>query len=126
MTEPGGAGSDPSLLKATARQDGNEWVLNGQKWLITGADGAGWAIVMAKMEGGARDGHATLFLVDLPNPAIRIARTLDTIDSSFTGGHAVIEPDEDHVDFEAYLVIGRVGASARKPATPRVGAEACS
>ena len=60
------------------------------KWLITGADNAGWAIIMAKIEGGPMDGHATLFLADLPNPAIKIERTLDTIDSSFTGGHAVM------------------------------------
>ncbi len=40
MTEPGGAGSDPSLMTTTARLDGNEWVINGRKWLITGAEGA--------------------------------------------------------------------------------------
>jgi acyl-CoA dehydrogenase len=111
MTEPGGAGSDPSLLKTTARQDGNEWVINGQKWLITGADGAGFAIVMTRMEGGAMDGHATLFLVDLPNPAIRIERTLDTIDSSFTGGHAVIEIKDLRLPADA--VLGEIGKGFR-------------
>jgi acyl-CoA dehydrogenase len=111
MTEPGGAGSDPSLLKTTARQDGNEWVINGQKWLITGADGAGFAIVMARMEGGAMDSHATLFLVDLPNPAIRIERTLDTIDSSFTGGHAVIEIKDLRLPADA--VLGEIGKGFR-------------
>ena len=40
MTEPGGAGSDPGMLQATARLDGNQWVINGRKWLITGAEGA--------------------------------------------------------------------------------------
>src|SRR5580698_10663656 len=42
MTEPAedeGAGSDPSMLKTTARFDGNEWVINGTKTFITGADG---------------------------------------------------------------------------------------
>src|SRR5258708_2980610 len=77
-----------SVLKTRASQDGNEWVISGQKWLITGADNAGWAIIMAKMDSGPMAGHATLFLADLPNPQIRIERTLDTIDSSFTGGHA--------------------------------------
>jgi alkylation response protein AidB-like acyl-CoA dehydrogenase len=111
MTEPGGAGSDPSLLMATARQDGNEWVINGRKWLITGADGAGFAIIMAKMEGGPMDGHATLFLADLPNPAIRIERTLDTIDSSFTGGHAVIEIKD--LRLPADSVLGEIGKGYR-------------
>ena len=38
MTEPDdGAGADPSLLKTTARADGDDYVINGRKWLITGA-----------------------------------------------------------------------------------------
>ena len=89
MTEPaeeGGAGSDPSMLMTTARQDGNEWVINGAKKFITGCDGAKVGIVMAKAEEGA-----TIFLVDLPDDAIRTVRVLDTIDSSMPGGHAVVE-----------------------------------
>ena len=88
MTEPaaeGGAGSDPSMMKTTAVQDGNHWVINGRKAFITGAVGAGVGIIMAKAEAGA-----TLFLVDLPDPAIRIERVLDTIDSSMPGGHSII------------------------------------
>jgi len=88
MTEPaaeGGAGSDPSMLMTTAVQDGNHWVIDGRKAFITGAEGAKVGIVMAKAEVGA-----TLFLVDLPDPAIRIERVLDTIDSSMPGGHAVV------------------------------------
>jgi acyl-CoA dehydrogenase len=88
MTEPaaeGGAGSDPSMLMTTARQDGNHWVVDGRKAFITGAEGAKVGIVMAKADVGA-----TLFLVDLPDPAIRIERVLDTIDSSMPGGHAVV------------------------------------
>ena len=111
MTEPGGAGSDPALLKTTARQDGNEWVISGRKWLITGADKAGWAIIMAKMEGGPMDGHATLFLADLPNPAIKIERTLDTIDSSFTGGHAVMSFNDLRLPADA--VLGEIGKGFR-------------
>jgi alkylation response protein AidB-like acyl-CoA dehydrogenase len=111
MTEPGGAGSDPSLLKTTARQDGNEWVISGRKWLITGADKAGWAIIMAKMQGGPMDGHATLFMANLPNPKIRIERTLDTIDSSFTGGHAVMSFDDLRLPADA--VLGEIGKGFR-------------
>ena len=111
MTEPGGAGSDPGMLKTTARQDGNEWVINGTKWLITGADNAGWAIIMAKIEGGPMDGHATLFLADLPNPAIKIERTLDTIDSSFTGGHAVMSFNDLRLPADA--VLGEIGKGFR-------------
>jgi alkylation response protein AidB-like acyl-CoA dehydrogenase len=112
MTEPdGGAGSDPSLMKTTARLDGNEWVINGRKWLITGAGGAGFAIVMARIDGGEHDGKATMFLVDMPNPAIKHERTLDTIDSSFTGGHAVLNFDNLRLPAEA--VLGEIGKGFR-------------
>ena len=107
MTEPGGAGSDPGMMTTTARLDGNEWVINGRKWLITGAEGAGCAIIMARNEGGPMDGHATMFLADLPDPAIRIERTLDTMDSSFTGGHGVLE--FDNLRLPADSVLGEVG-----------------
>jgi acyl-CoA dehydrogenase len=88
MTEPaedGGAGSDPSMLRTTCRQDGNHWVIDGRKAFITGAEGAKVGIIMAKGEAGA-----SMFLVDLPDPAIRIERVLNTIDSSMPGGHAVV------------------------------------
>ena len=111
MTEPGGAGSDPGMLQTTARLDGNQWVINGRKWLITGAEGAAFAIIMAKVEGGPQDGHATMFLADLPDPAIRIERTLDTIDSSFTGGHAVLEIKDLRLPADA--VLGEVGKGFR-------------
>ncbi len=92
MTEPaseGGAGSDPSMMKTTARKDGNHWIINGRKAFITGADGAEVGIIMAATGDGARMA-ATMFLVDLPHPAIRIERILDTIDSSMPGGHSIV------------------------------------
>ena len=88
MTEPaleGGAGSDPSMMQTTAVADGSHWVINGRKAFITGALGAKIGIVMAKSEKGA-----CMFLVDLPDPAIRIDRVPNTIDNSMPGGHAVI------------------------------------
>ena len=91
MTEPasdGGAGSDPSMLQTRATRDGNGWRIDGRKAFITGAEGAKVGIVMAKAEEGA-----SLFLVDLPDPAIRIERVLDTIDSSMPGGHAIVAID---------------------------------
>jgi acyl-CoA dehydrogenase len=93
MTEPdGGAGSDPSMMKTTAHQQGEDWVIEGRKWLITGAVGAAFGIVMAKTEHGA-----TMFLVDMKDPAIRIERVLETLDSTLPGGHAVIALDKVRV-----------------------------
>jgi acyl-CoA dehydrogenase len=87
MTEPdGGAGSDPSMLKTVAVPEGTDWRLNGRKWLITGAVGASFGIVMART-----GEHATMFLVDMTSPGIVIERVLDTIDNSMPGGHAVVK-----------------------------------
>jgi acyl-CoA dehydrogenase len=101
MTEPadeGGAGSDPSMMQTTARRDGNHWVISGRKAFITGAEGASVGIVMAKSDEGA-----SMFLVDLPDPAIRIERVLDTIDSSMPGGHAIIAIDSLRVPADQML-----------------------
>ncbi|AUW60306.1 acyl-CoA dehydrogenase [Sphingobium sp. SCG-1] len=105
MTEPaedGGAGSDPSMLKTRAVMDGNHWVINGRKAFITGADGAKVGIVMAN-SGADEKLAATMFLVDLPHPAIRIERVLDTIDSSMPGGHAIIAIDNLRVPADQIL-----------------------
>jgi acyl-CoA dehydrogenase len=101
MTEPaaeGGAGSDPSMMQTTCVLDGNHWVINGRKAFITGAQGAKVGIVMAKSEDGA-----CLFLVDLPDPAIRIDRVLDTIDNSMPGGHSVVTIDNLRVPADQML-----------------------
>ena len=93
MTEPaeeGGAGSDPSMLQTVAqRRQSGGWRIDGRKAFITGAEGASVGIVMART-GSTETTRATMFLVDLPHPAIRIERVLDTIDSSMPGGHAIV------------------------------------
>jgi acyl-CoA dehydrogenase len=105
MTEPaadGGAGSDPSMLQTTARRDGNHWLINGRKAFITGYDGAAVGIVMAN-SGTADKVAATMFLVDLPDPAIRIERVLDTMDSSMPGGHSVLSIENLRVPADQIL-----------------------
>lgn len=88
MTEPadeGGAGSDPSMMKTTCRKDGNHWVIDGRKRWITQARQASVGIVMANSDEGA-----CMFVVDLPDPAIRIEKSPNTIDSSLPGGHCTV------------------------------------
>lgn len=83
MTEPApGSGSDPSMLRTTATRDGDDYLINGRKWLITGAEGADFGIIMARME----DGTATMFLTDMKRDGIIHERQLDSLDSCFTGG----------------------------------------
>lgn len=105
MTEPAedeGAGSDPSMLKTTARFTGDEWVIDGTKTFITGADGAEVGIVMARTDDGDR-ARASMFLVGLPHPAVKIVKVLDTIDSSMPGGHSRVAIDGLRVPASAAL-----------------------
>ena len=104
MTEPSpGSGSDPSMLQTTARRDGDDYVIDGVKWLITGAVGAGFAIIMARLE----DGAATMFLADMNQPGIAIERQMNAMDSCFTGGHAVVR--FDGLRIPASDVLGELG-----------------
>ena len=107
MTEPEGAGADPSMLATTAIRDGDGYLIHGTKWLITGADGADYAIVMARME----DGSATMFLTDMDSPGIVLERNMDAMDRCFTGGHGVLR--FDHVRVPAEDVLGEVGKGFR-------------
>jgi acyl-CoA dehydrogenase len=78
--------------------DGNHWLINGRKTFITGADGAKVGIIMAKSDEGA-----CMFLVDLPDPAIRIDHVPNTIDSSMPGGHATVTIDNLRVPADQML-----------------------
>lgn len=110
MTEPHpGAGSDPGLLQTTAERDGEGYVIRGHKWLITGADGAGFAIVMATVPG--EGGGPTMFLTDMQVPGIRIGRIIDSIDQSFAGGHAEVFFEGCRVGPDQ--VLGEVGQGLR-------------
>ena len=92
MTEPApGAGADPSMLTTRATKVDGGWVVNGHKWFITGADGAGFFIVMARTKGEPGEqvagGGATMFLAPAESPGVEIVRHVDTVDKSMLGGH---------------------------------------
>lgn len=92
MTEPApGAGSDPSMLRTVAEKVDGGWSITGRKWLITGADGASFAICMART---GDEKAATMFLVDTDNPGYTLVRHVPTPDRSMPGGHCEISFDE--------------------------------
>jgi alkylation response protein AidB-like acyl-CoA dehydrogenase len=66
-----GAGSDVDAIEATARRDGEDYLLNGVKWHVTSYNSADFAFFQAKLPSGD---HA-MFLVDLPSPGVRVVRT---------------------------------------------------
>ena len=69
MTEPEVAGSDPTLIRTTAVQDGDEWVINGHKWFISNARRASFAILVCRTEDNPDLPQAanSAFLVDIPS-----------------------------------------------------------
>ena len=58
MTEPEVSGSDPTGLRTRAEREGDEWVINGHKWFISGAIGSAFSIVMAVTDPDAEPHHA--------------------------------------------------------------------
>jgi acyl-CoA dehydrogenase len=112
MTEPFGAGSDPSQLATSARRDGDRFVINGRKWLISGANGAGTMIVMAKVEeDGSSPSGPTLFIAKMPAPGIVIERVMNTIDRNFVEGHSIVR--FDNLTLAASGVLGDIGKALR-------------
>jgi alkylation response protein AidB-like acyl-CoA dehydrogenase len=98
MTEPEVAGSDPTGLRTTAVRDGEEWVINGHKWFISGAIGSAFSIVMAvtdpKAEAHAR---ASMILVPTSTPGFNIIRAVPVMGSGGVGGHCEIRFEDCRV-----------------------------
>ena len=91
MTEPEVAGSDPTLIKTFAVQDGEEWVINGHKWFISNARRASFAILVARTELDVPEGSRganTAFIVDIPSEGWTDVREVETMHGST--GHSEI------------------------------------
>ncbi len=69
------AGSDVSALTATARRDGDEYVINGIKWHVTSFNLADYVFVEAVLSDGEHAGDHVLLVVDLPWPGVEVVRT---------------------------------------------------
>jgi acyl-CoA dehydrogenase len=92
MTEPDVASSDPTNLETTAVADGDEWVINGRKWCITGAGGAAFAIVVAKTGSDASTPRRrySLILVPTDTAGWEIERDPAWIGAHAPGGHPIV------------------------------------
>ena len=107
MTEPEVAGSDPTLIKTHAYQDGDEWVINGHKWFISNARRAGFAILIARTEPDVPEGSRganTAFLVDIPTEGWNDVREVETMHGSTGHSEIVIEDLRVH---ESQILGGR-------------------
>ena len=70
-----GAGSDVDAIEATARRDGEDYLLNGVKWHVTSYNTADFAFFQARLAAGPHRGEHAMFLVDLPSPGVEVVRT---------------------------------------------------
>ncbi len=82
LTEPSG-GSDPArAIQTRAIQDGNDWIINGSKVYISGADKADFGLVFARTDPQAGRGGVTCFIVDTDMPGFHVRRIVHTLRSS--------------------------------------------
>jgi len=87
MTEPHpGAGSDPSMMLTSAERIAGGWRITGRKWFITGAEGAGRFILIARTSEDSRRGLSA-FLFDAEQPGWRIDRRIPIMGPEEHGGH---------------------------------------
>jgi len=99
MTEKA-AGADATGMQTTAELQGDNWVLNGEKWFSSSASVADIAVVMAKTDPDApRHEQFSTFIVELPNPGYQIVRNIPTmtpeteIGGKLGGTHSEIKID---------------------------------
>ena len=93
MTEPHpGGGSDPGMMRTTATRDGDNYVVHGHKWFITGAGEAAHFILLARTSGDVRRGH-TAFLFHRDDPGWEIIRRIPIMGPEEHGGHCELRFD---------------------------------
>jgi acyl-CoA dehydrogenase len=107
ITEPG-AGSDVGAVAATAERDGDDWILNGEKWFVTGGDQADYLVVLA-----LADGEQTLFFVDKDAPGLMLTRTPRFMHDPYLYAHPEFRLENCRVA-EKNRVTGGGGEGARK------------
>jgi alkylation response protein AidB-like acyl-CoA dehydrogenase len=77
MTEPEVSGSDPTALRGRAVRDGGDWVIDAHKWFSSGADGAGFGIVMVVTDPEAEPHRrASMILVPTDTPGYELVRRI--------------------------------------------------
>jgi acyl-CoA dehydrogenase len=114
MTEPEVAGSDPTLLRGRAERDGDEWVINAHKWFSSGADGAGFGVVMVVTEPDAEPHRrATMILVPTDTPGYELVRRLSVMGHEGRGWGTHCETRFTDVRVPLAYTLGKPGEGFR-------------
>jgi acyl-CoA dehydrogenase len=110
MTELDTAGSDPTLLRATAQLADGEWVINGHKWFSSNASIADLLIVVAVSDPDAASPHrrASMFLVPADTAGVTILRDIPTIEHPWEsfgvyGNHSEVVYEDVRVPVQSLL-----------------------
>jgi len=106
MTEPmQGGGSDPKMLRTTARRDGDEWVIDGHKWWTTQGGEADVLLVMARTDEEAHPYEGTsIILVPTDTEGVEIVRDIPHLGGDPIGmTHAEIRFEDVRVPEENLL-----------------------
>ncbi|MEM7094232.1 MAG: acyl-CoA dehydrogenase family protein [Actinomycetota bacterium] len=110
MTEPGVASSDAANLATTARRDGDEWVIDGRKWYISGVlhPRCRFMMTVANTDPDAsRHARHTQFIVPVETPGLTIERNLPKFGYLDDDGHCEIVFDDVRVGDDA--ILGEIG-----------------
>jgi len=100
-----GAGSDVDAIAATARRDGDDYVLNGTKMHVTSFNSAGYCFFQGKIVDGPNAGAHAMFFVDKDTPGVRLVR----------------EPRYTHTYPDTHAIVAF--EDVRVPASHLIGAE---
>lgn len=104
MTEPHpGGGSDPGMMLTQAIRDGDDYIVHGHKWFITGAGEASHFILLARTSEDARRGH-TAFLFHKDDPGWEITRRIPIMGPEEHGGHCELRFDGLRIPAENILL----------------------
>ncbi len=110
MTEPEVAGSDPTLLRARAVLDGDEWVIDAHKWFSTGAEGAAFGIVMVVTDPEAEPHRrASMLIVPTDTPGYELVRRVSVMGHEGRGWSTHCEVRLDEVRVPKTSLLGERG-----------------
>ena len=110
MTEPEVPGSDPTTLRTRAVRDGDDWVIDGHKWFSSGAEGAGFGIVMAVTDPDAPPhARATQIIVPAGTPGLDVVRPVPVLGHAGHGWSTHCEVLYTNVRVPVENTLGEVG-----------------
>ncbi|MGZ8612390.1 MAG: acyl-CoA dehydrogenase family protein [Actinomycetota bacterium] len=101
-----GAGSDVDAIAATARRDGDDYVLDGLKWHVTSYNTADYLFFQAKIADGPNAGAHAMFFVDRDTPGVRLVRE-PAYSHTYADTHAIVS--FEGVRVPAGNLVGREG-----------------